>query len=206
MLHTSAESFVYRSCPLSRRLPFANRAVTPADPSLIQQSSVHNTSPTAPYYPTSPASSGASAASLGTARPGSASHRTNSRSPYMHGQHHPYGAYASGLRRPSSSPSQTRHMARGSYDSPPSGSLESDDDGRERGRCPHPECGRVFKDLKAHLLTHLNERPEKCPLPSCEYHHKGFARKYDKNRHTLTHYKGTMVCGLATPEIVAESS
>ncbi|KAL8756681.1 MAG: hypothetical protein Q9199_002765 [Rusavskia elegans] len=30
---------------------------------------------------------------------------------------------------------------------------------------------------------------------TCEYHQKGFARKYDKNRHTLTHYKGTMVCG-----------
>ena len=45
------------------------------------------------------------------------------------------------------------------------------------------------------MLTHENERPEKCPIPSCEYSKKGFARKYDKNRHTLTHYKGTMVCG-----------
>lgn len=45
------------------------------------------------------------------------------------------------------------------------------------------------------MLTHQNERPEKCPIPTCEYHTKGFARKYDKNRHTLTHYKGTMVCG-----------
>jgi hypothetical protein len=44
------------------------------------------------------------------------------------------------------------------------------------------------------MLTHQNERPEKCPIPTCEYHTKGFARKYDKNRHTLTHYKGTMVC------------
>ena len=41
----------------------------------------------------------------------------------------------------------------------------------------------------------MNERPEKCPIATCEYHTKGFARKYDKNRHTLTHYKGTMVCG-----------
>lgn len=61
--------------------------------------------------------------------------------------------------------------------------------------CPLPECGRVFKDLKAHMLTHQNERPEKCPIATCEYNTKGFARKYDKNRHTLTHYKGTMVCG-----------
>ncbi|OBT49920.1 hypothetical protein VE04_09616 [Pseudogymnoascus sp. 24MN13] len=46
-------------------------------------------------------------------------------------------------------------------------------------------------------LRHLRqtERPEKCPITTCEYHTKGFARKYDKNRHTLTHYKGTMVCG-----------
>ena len=45
------------------------------------------------------------------------------------------------------------------------------------------------------MLTHQTERPEKCPIQTCEYHTKGFARKYDKNRHTLTHYKGTMVCG-----------
>ncbi|POS70705.1 hypothetical protein DHEL01_v210901 [Diaporthe helianthi] len=63
-----------------------------------------------------------------------------------------------------------------------------------RNRCPHPQCGRVFKDLTAHMLTHLEERPEKCPIETCEYHTKGFARKYDKNRHALTHYKGTMVC------------
>ena len=63
-----------------------------------------------------------------------------------------------------------------------------------RSRCPHPDCGRVFKDLTAHMLTHQEERPEKCPIESCEYHTKGFARKYDKNRHALTHYKGNMVC------------
>ena len=45
------------------------------------------------------------------------------------------------------------------------------------------------------MLTHQLERPEKCPIATCDYHTKGFARKYDKNRHTLTHYKGTMVCG-----------
>lgn len=49
--------------------------------------------------------------------------------------------------------------------------------------------------MKAHLLTHEDVRPEKCPIMSCPYHDKGFARKYDKNRHTLTHYRGTMVCG-----------
>ncbi|OAA56978.1 c2h2 finger domain containing protein [Niveomyces insectorum RCEF 264] len=71
----------------------------------------------------------------------------------------------------------------------------SDGEGKEKQRCTYPNCGRRFKDLRAHMLTHQNERPEKCPIQTCEYHTKGFARKYDKNRHTLTHYKGTMVCG-----------
>jgi hypothetical protein len=73
--------------------------------------------------------------------------------------------------------------------------LDANEADRERGVCPWPDCGRTFKDLKAHMLTHQTERPEKCPIQSCEYHTKGFARKYDKNRHTLTHYKGNMVCG-----------
>ena len=82
-----------------------------------------------------------------------------------------------------------------SHHSGKSGSSFDNDETREKGMCPLPECGRVFKDLKAHMLTHQNERPEKCPIATCEYNTKGFARKYDKNRHTLTHYKGTMVCG-----------
>ncbi|KAF8539591.1 hypothetical protein BDD12DRAFT_648487, partial [Trichophaea hybrida] len=57
------------------------------------------------------------------------------------------------------------------------------------------ECNRCFRDLRAHQLTHQLERPEKCPIATCEYSKKGFARKYDCQRHTLTHYKGTMVCG-----------
>ncbi|KAK3896945.1 hypothetical protein C8A05DRAFT_48237 [Staphylotrichum tortipilum] len=77
-------------------------------------------------------------------------------------------------------------------DDGPHGSASSSSSARSR--CPHPECGRVFKDLAAHMLTHMEERPEKCPIETCEYHVKGFARKYDKNRHALTHYKGTMVC------------
>ena len=80
-------------------------------------------------------------------------------------------------------------------DSPRSVSLGYGEESKERGRCPNPECGKPFKDLKAHMLTHQAERPEKCPIVKCEYHIKGFARKYDKQRHTLTHYKGTMVCG-----------
>jgi hypothetical protein len=105
-------------------------------------------------------------------------------SPYMRTQPwQPYPAYP-GSRRQSISSVQSRHSQ---------GSLSSDDS--NKGLCPIPTCGRHVKDLKAHMLTHQNERPEKCPIPTCEYHTKGFARKYDKNRHTLTHYKGTMVCG-----------
>ncbi len=85
--------------------------------------------------------------------------------------------------------------SRPSQASPGASGNELEYDTKEKGRCPHPDCGRVFKDLKAHMLTHQSERPEKCPIVTCEYHTKGFARKYDKNRHTLTHYKGTMVCG-----------
>lgn len=61
-------------------------------------------------------------------------------------------------------------------------------------KCPHPDCGRVLRDLAAHMLTHQAERPEKCPAKNCPYHTKGFARKYDRNRHALTHYRGTLAC------------
>jgi hypothetical protein len=105
---------------------------------------------------------------------------------YDNYQHAPY------LQRRASVCSQN---SRQSQQTNRSGTAELDADAREKGRCPHPDCGRVFKDLKAHMLTHQSERPEKCPILTCEYNQKGFARKYDKNRHTLTHYKGTMVCG-----------
>ena len=67
-------------------------------------------------------------------------------------------------------------------------------DCRRSGLCPLAGCGLYFKDLKAHFLTHQAERPEKCPIITCEYHTKGFARKYDQAKHTLTHFKGTLVC------------
>lgn len=81
-----------------------------------------------------------------------------------------------------------------SSDQVDSDSFHAEED-KEKGQCTYPECRKVFKDMKAHILTHQNDRPEKCPIPTCDYHIKGFARKYDKNRHTLTHYKGTMICG-----------
>ncbi|KAK2612902.1 hypothetical protein QQS21_001013 [Conoideocrella luteorostrata] len=125
--------------------------------------------------------------------------RNDSTSPYLHngsfgGQGYttsPYGAPAASLdmndRRIS--------MPNTNFISPGGSADYSDNETKEKQRCTYPDCGKVFKDLKAHMLTHQNERPEKCPIQTCEYHIKGFARKYDKNRHTLTHYKGTMVCG-----------
>ncbi|KAK4127459.1 hypothetical protein N657DRAFT_211818 [Parathielavia appendiculata] len=114
--------------------------------------------------------------------------RNGSTSPFMphHNNYQPYSPFQPPLnqqRRPS-------YPATTPGEQPYSG-----DESREKQRCPHPDCGKAFKDLKAHMLTHQTERPEKCPITTCEYHIKGFARKYDKNRHTLTHYKGTMVCG-----------
>ncbi|KAF2270798.1 hypothetical protein CC78DRAFT_549889 [Lojkania enalia] len=145
-----------------------------------------------PYFPVHPPSPALSHTSSHSQRPGSRHLKRGSQSPYLHTQtYQPYPNF-NGARRGSGASLHSQH----SGTSRKSGSsYELDDETREKGLCPLPECGRVFKDLKAHMLTHQNERPEKCPITTCEYHLKGFARKYDKNRHTLTHYKGTMVCG-----------
>ena len=177
-----------------------------ADPSLIQQFDTplaHTTTnasypgttnafhhlPSQTFQPPSPAASETS--SQDSHRPGSARFRSGTTSPYLHTAS--YQPYPQGLdaRRFSIASSHSRN----SLESPGSNGYGFDDDGKERTRCPHPDCGRPFKDLKAHMLTHQSERPEKCPITTCAYHLKGFARKYDKNRHTLTHYKGNMVCG-----------
>lgn len=132
-------------------------------------------------YPHSPALSGPTS-------PGPVM-RAGSQSPYMHPYHQQYSPYAIPAapgRRPSIS--YQSHTSSHEY-------AYTSDESEKKQRCPHPDCGKTFKDLKAHMLTHQTERPEKCPILTCEYHVKGFARKYDKNRHTLTHYKGTMVCG-----------
>jgi hypothetical protein len=170
------------------------------DPNLIQPFPFAPHSPypelhtASPFFPVieQPPSPALSHISSHSQRPGSARIKQGSVSPYLRTQqYHPYAQF-NGQRRGSvtSLRSQLSDTSRKS-----GSSFELDDETREKGQCPLPECGRVFKDLKAHMLTHQNERPEKCPIGTCEYHVKGFARKYDKNRHTLTHYKGTMVCG-----------
>jgi hypothetical protein len=124
--------------------------------------------------------------------------RTNNSSPFLH---HNGGAYHTAFANsPYATPMDPtqRRPSIGNFISPSSGDYHSGDEVREKQRCTHPDCGKTFKDLKAHMLTHQSERPEKCPITTCEYHTKGFARKYDKNRHTLTHYKGNMVCGFCS--------
>ncbi|KAH7152960.1 hypothetical protein EDB81DRAFT_438979 [Dactylonectria macrodidyma] len=138
------------------------------------------------HYPTSP-----SVAASSSPQPNVM--RTNSSSPFLHNGSFqptfPTSPYGAPMETHVRAPSMSHFVPAtpGDYPSP--------DDTKEKLRCTWPDCGKVFKDLKAHMLTHQNERPEKCPIQTCEYHIKGFARKYDKNRHTLTHYKGTMVCG-----------
>jgi hypothetical protein len=116
--------------------------------------------------------------------------RTNSSSPFLHNSGfqstYPASPYGAPLDPNARRPSMGQFTP---------GEYHSGDETKEKQRCSYPDCGKIFKDLKAHMLTHQTERPEKCPIQTCEYHIKGFARKYDKNRHTLTHYKGTMVCG-----------
>lgn len=145
--------------------------------------------PSQSVHPSSPALSDAS--SHDSYRSGSHRFKNGTTSPYLRtASYQPY-PIASEARRLSIASTHSRN----SQGSPRSSSTGLEDDGKERGKCPNPDCGRLFKDLKAHMLTHQSERPEKCPIVTCDYHLKGFARKYDKNRHTLTHYKGTMVCG-----------
>ncbi|KAL6884146.1 hypothetical protein HDV57DRAFT_509118 [Trichoderma longibrachiatum] len=65
----------------------------------------------------------------------------------------------------------------------------------EKHTCTFPGCGKTVGDFKTHMISHSDERPEKCPFTTCEYHAKGFARRYDKNRHLFTHHNGSMLCG-----------
>ena len=177
-----------------QRPPDHKKLTVDADPNVIQPFQFAPQSPfpeirTTPsdYFPIveQPASPALSQLSVQSPRPRI---KQGSASPFFQTHFHPY-------QRRGSVASAHSHRSNTSRRSGSGSSLDLDDETMQKGMCPLPECGRVFKDLKAHMLTHQNERPEKCPITTCEYHIKGFARKYDKNRHTLTHYKGTMVCG-----------
>ncbi|CAE7132097.1 unnamed protein product, partial [Rhizoctonia solani] len=66
---------------------------------------------------------------------------------------------------------------------------------RKRGTKDHlvcPECGKECRRpvaLKEHRRTHLGQKPELCPFPSCN---TGFATKSNMRRHFLTHRAGTL--------------
>lgn len=167
---------------------------TPTDPSLIQSTMNRGLIPSydPPFqplshhgFPTSP--SAASSPQLNMPR-------TGSQSPFLNATFQTTPTYPNSPFTAPPEPS-TRRPSACSFVSPTSGESGSSDETKEKQRCTYPDCGKSYKDLRAHMLTHQTERPEKCPIQTCEYHTKGFARKYDKNRHTLTHYKGTMVCG-----------
>ena len=55
--------------------------------------------------------------------------------------------------------------------------------------------------LKEHMVAHYEERPEKCPMVGCAYYWKGFARKYDKDRHILTHFDKPITCNFCPPQL-----
>ena len=94
---------------------------------------------------------------------------------------------------------QTREITRELYDA--STNTDFREDIPKSGQCPYRTCHGDFEDLKTHLLTHQNDRREKCPINSCIYHIKGFARKFECARHTLSHYRRTMVCDFC-PDIL----
>ena len=123
-----------------------------------------------PTYPASPALSHISR----SPRPV----KQDSQSPYLGAQYstYPYPP----PRRPSLASHQSYSSQDGNF---------SSEESKEKGRCQYPECGKVFKDLKAHMLTHQNERPEKCPIQTCDYHIKGFARKVCRFTKSLPKFK-----------------
>lgn len=81
-------------------------------------------------------------------------------------------------------------------DSSDSALSKSEDELSERNQCPDPGRGGRFERLSTPILFHDHwEDPHKCPVKTCEYHMEGFAQAFQLNRHILTHYKGTLVCG-----------
>lgn len=161
--------------PLSRRELFPYGRVTDmhpahADPSLIHPDVRPMAMPYEPSYPAPPNSGYPASPALSMSA--SPQLRNGSTSPFMHNSNYqPYSPF-----QPPVNPQRRGSLV--SYQSNYSGEQPySGDESREKQRCPHPDCGKSFKDLKAHMLTHQTERPEKCPITTCEYHVKGFARK-----------------------------
>jgi hypothetical protein len=100
--------------------------------------------------------------------------RSGNTSPFLQNNNYqPFSPF-----QPPPADQQQRRPSLASFHSYNSGEQQySGDESKEKQRCPHHDCGKVFKDLRAHMLTHQTERPEKCPIATCDYHTKGFARK-----------------------------
>lgn len=161
--------------PLSQREILSHGQVTDmelprADPSMIHPDVRPMAMPYEPSYPAPPHSGYPTSPALSVSA--SPQLRNGSTSPFMHNSNYQsYSAF-----QPPVDPQRRGSLV--SYQSNFSGEQPySGDESREKQRCPHPDCGKAFKDLKAHMLTHQTERPEKCPITTCEYHVKGFARK-----------------------------
>ncbi len=161
--------------PLTRRGilshdPVTNMNPSRADPSLIHPDVRPMATPYEPSYPAPPHSGYPASPALSVSA--SPQLRNDSTSPFMHnGNYQSYSPFQPPVD-PQRRGSQMSYPSNYSGEQPYSG-----DESREKQRCPHPDCGKAFKDLKAHMLTHQTERPEKCPITTCEYHVKGFARK-----------------------------
>ncbi|KAF2400547.1 hypothetical protein EJ06DRAFT_434184 [Trichodelitschia bisporula] len=57
----------------------------------------------------------------------------------------------------------------------------------------------VLVDVDNEPPSNISGGPEKCPVQTCEYHVKGFARKRDRDIHVpIQHYKGPMMCPFCT--------
>ncbi|KAF1994366.1 hypothetical protein P154DRAFT_416940, partial [Amniculicola lignicola CBS 123094] len=63
-----------------------------------------------------------------------------------------------------------------------------------------PEYNGKFQDIDGYLHTDRVYLPEKCPIRTCAYHVRGFARSIDKVHHACSHFQGTMLCGFCPPD------
>jgi hypothetical protein len=52
-------------------------------------------------------------------------------------------------------------------------------------------CSKALEEPETRTFLPHDQRAVKCPIETCA---KSFDRKFDRNRHALTHFKGTLVC------------
>jgi hypothetical protein len=158
-LSSSCWSFSFLSIwtrpPTGTSAVFADSFVSKTDPTLIHPDMARQVNLTpfdASYAPQHPAYHPGSPALTGSPL------RNGSTSPYLHNAYQPYSPFAAPMDPQGRRPSVV------SFHSTYSGEQQYSGDEKEKTRCP--DCGRVFKDLKAHTLTHQTERPGMIKGPS----------------------------------------